>query len=144
MEFLEKYFSEQNKLIEKRASESDKLRLLKPTLKRFDDINSLMNSFAENSTSMPAYRKKFDKLYEQLRSQEASAVKKFVGGVEGELAGKEAARLVGKVVAELSIGEKGMEYITGPECRKFIEEVGAMMELGYTAKLGEKVVKAWE
>jgi hypothetical protein len=38
-------------------------------LKRCEDIDALMAAFAENSSSMPAYRKKYDKLYEQLRSQ---------------------------------------------------------------------------
>lgn len=108
MEFLERHSAEQAKLIEKRSSESEKLRLIKATLKRFDDTNSLMNAFAENSTSMPAYRKKFDKLYEQLRAQEAAAVKRFVAAVEGELTGKDAAKFVGRVVVELSMGEKGM------------------------------------
>jgi hypothetical protein len=86
------------KLVEKRASEPEKLRLLKAVLKRCDDTDALMTAFAENSSSMPAYRKKFDKIYEQLRAQEAAAVKRFVGAVEAELAGKEAAKLVGRVV----------------------------------------------
>jgi hypothetical protein len=33
--------------------------------------------------------------------------------IETELAGKDSAKLVGKVVVELSIGEKGIEYNTG-------------------------------
>jgi hypothetical protein len=67
-----------------------------------------MTAFAQNSSSMPAYRKKYDKLYEQLRGQEAAAVKRFVAAVETELAGKDAAKIVGRVVTELSMSEKGM------------------------------------
>lgn len=112
-------------------------------MKKFNDVNSLMVAFADNSTSMPAYRKKYDKIYEQLKSLETNTVKKYVAKIETELAGKDSAKLVGKVVVELSIGEKGIEYNTGTECRKLIVETGAMIELGYTAKLGEKILKCY-
>lgn len=59
------------------------MRLLKAVVKKFDDINTLMKAFAENSTSMPAYRKKYDKIYEQLKTLEASTVKKFATRIEG-------------------------------------------------------------
>ena len=36
--------------------------MLKAVLKRSEDTNALVTAFAENSTSMPAYRKKYDKL----------------------------------------------------------------------------------
>jgi hypothetical protein len=93
---------------------------------------------------MPAYRKKFDKIYEQLRALEIATIKKFVSRIETDLAGKDGGKVVGRVVIELSIGENGMEYNTGTECRKFIEETGTMIELGYTAKLGEKILKSYE
>lgn len=67
-----------------------------------------MKAFAENSTSMPAYRKKYDKIYEQLKTLEASTVKKFTARIEGELTSMDSGKLLGKVVLELSIGEKGM------------------------------------
>ena len=79
-----------------------------------------MKAFAENSTSMPAYRKKYDKLFEQLKALETATVKKFAGRIEGELAGKDSGKLLGKVVLELSIGDNGMQYDTGLDCRRFI------------------------
>lgn len=67
-------------------------------MKKFDDIDTLVKAFAENSTSMPAYRKKYDKIYEQLKALEALTVKKFSGRIEGELTGKDSGKLLGKVV----------------------------------------------
>lgn len=47
-----------------------------------------MNEFAQNSTSMPAYRKKYDKLYEQVKANEASQIKNYISRFENHLAGK--------------------------------------------------------
>ena len=50
-------------------------------IKKFDDINVLLISFAENSSSIPAYKKKYDKIYEQLKALEVATIKKFTARI---------------------------------------------------------------
>ena len=57
------------------------MRIIKAMIKKFDDINTLLISFAENSSSIPAYKKKYDKIYEQLKALEISTTKKFVARI---------------------------------------------------------------
>ena len=45
---------------------------------------------------------------------------------------------------ELSVGEKGLVYNYGSEWRTFIEQTEEMIELGLSAKLGDKILNAWE
>jgi len=37
-----------------------------------------MNEFAQNSSSMPTYHKKFDKIYDQLKGNDAAQYKAFI------------------------------------------------------------------
>lgn len=94
---------------------------------------------------MGAYKKKFDKLYDQLKNAETTQVKAFITRYETQLASKtDGSKVTGKVIVQLSVSEKGMEFNTGNECRKFIEEMSNMIEMNYTPKLGEKLLKAFD
>ncbi len=39
------------------------------------EIDSLMNEFAQNSSTMPAYKKKFDKLQENVENTQINLIK---------------------------------------------------------------------
>ena len=55
---MDKYVNDQMKLIGTKKSSPDKLKLVKAALKKLTDIGMLVNEFAQNSTSYPAYNKK--------------------------------------------------------------------------------------
>jgi hypothetical protein len=93
---------------------------------------------------MPAYRKKVDKLQEAVRATQDELVKGFVGKYQELLADKEAGRVLGKVVLNLAVTDKGLEYLYGEESRAFIEQTDEMLELGLAVKLGDKLLKACE
>lgn len=83
---------------EQRADEASKLKLLQAVTKKMQEIDSIMNEFAQNSTTMPAYRKKYQKLEETVASAQQQLLKDFVGRYEAMLASKESTKVVGKKV----------------------------------------------
>jgi hypothetical protein len=59
---------------------------------------------------MPTYRKKVDKLLENISNQRDNLIKNFVAKV----AGQNQLQLTGKIVQELAINDKGMQFTWGP------------------------------
>ena len=91
--------------------------------KKIEEVDAIMNSFAQNSSAMPAYLKKIEKLQETVKQAEDALVKAYVGRYQEALAGKEAGTIIGKIITKLAVTDRGLEYIYGEESRTFIEQL---------------------
>ena len=92
---------------------TDKLKIIKNTQKRINDLNLLINEFCQNSMKYPNYNEKVHSLLKSLEDGEKKHLNDFKNFYENLFKEKTSySKILGKHIEILAMGEEGLEFET--------------------------------